>query len=163
VVNASVAFTTVSASDANTCALAINGTVYCWGDKSNGQVGDNLSSGSTATPTPVMMPSGVTFTAISLGHTHACALSSAGSAYCWGANFQGELGNGTEAESTVPTSVVMPGANTFTSITAALGHTCALTSAATAYCWGRNSQGQMGNGTIVMFEKNLIPIPVTMP
>src|SRR5664280_14839 len=129
---------------AHTCALAPSGQVSCWGDNTYGQLGDNTTSNR---PKPVTVQQGsVTFASITAGGIHTCGLTSAGAAYCWGYNWEGELGDNTfTAERDTP--VAVQGGVTFTSITAGGWHTCGLTSAGAAYCWGQNGDGQLGDGT----------------
>ncbi|MFN5343768.1 MAG: RCC1 domain-containing protein, partial [Roseiflexaceae bacterium] len=101
-----------------------------------------------------------TFTQISGGSTHTCALNSAGTAYCWGLNDYGNLGDGTTTNNNAPIAVSMPAGVTFTSITAGVAHTCAITSTGTAYCWGYNVSGQLGDGTTT---NRTTPVVVSMP
>ncbi|MFN5933617.1 MAG: RCC1 domain-containing protein, partial [Roseiflexaceae bacterium] len=100
-----------------------------------GQLGNNTITDST-TPVVVTKPSGVTFSAITSGSEHSCALTSMGTAYCWGRNYEGQVGNGTvgSAGFEIPTAVTMPAGAAFTQISAGGNHTCALTSSGSAYC-----------------------------
>lgn len=93
----------------------------------------------------VPVPAGVEFVAVSVGHTHACALTQSGQAYCWGSNEYGQLGTGDLASQQTPAPVT--GGHTFTLIDAGEQSTCALTVDSKAYCWGRNSYGAVGLGT----------------
>ena len=68
---------------------------------------------------------------------------SGGTAYCWGFNGQGQLGDGTNR--LVP--VAVSGGRTYTALVAGGQHTCGLVSGGTAYCWGENYYGQLGDGT----------------
>jgi alpha-tubulin suppressor-like RCC1 family protein len=88
----------------------------------------------------------VTFVRMSAGSNFTCALNTEGTAYCWGDNFNGQLGNGGSANSNVPTKVSTN--LKFVAITSGQAHTCAITSAGVAYCWGDNSWGQLGAGTV---------------
>src|SRR5450759_166470 len=83
---------------------------------------------------------------IATGGSHTCALAPSGQAYCWGLNSNGQLGDntGTERHTPVP---VQQGAVTFTSIAAGKLHTCGLSSAGQAYCWGVNWHGELGDNT----------------
>jgi alpha-tubulin suppressor-like RCC1 family protein len=86
---------------------------------------------------------------ISAGGEHACAIVS-GAAYCWGENFNGELGDGTNLNSAVPVAVDTSGVlagQTLIQITAGYEYTCALDSAGAAFCWGSDLYGQLGDGT----------------
>ncbi|MBU1240570.1 hypothetical protein KKF84_11615 [Myxococcota bacterium] len=92
----------------------------------------------------------VTFTQISGGGYHFCAIDSEGSTYCWGYNSSYQLGDGTTEESNRPVRV-----NTtqqFVQITAGEIHTCALNDVGQAFCWGDNSVGQLGDGTIIQSQ-----------
>jgi alpha-tubulin suppressor-like RCC1 family protein len=132
----------VAAGDYHTCALKSQGGVKCWGWNGNGELGDSTM---TTRDTPVdvkNMPNGIN--AITTGGTHTCALTSQGGVKCWGRNVNGELGNGTNAYSTIPVEVagLTSGVN---AIAAGGTHTCALTSEGGVKCWGGNLDGQLGN------------------
>ncbi|MBM4413646.1 MAG: hypothetical protein FJ040_09435 [Chloroflexi bacterium] len=103
--------------------------------------------GHTAKSNSLNMPMASTgFTSISAGMIHTCALTSAGVAYCWGFNSDGQLGDGTTTNRSRPVAVRMPVGVTFASISVGGGHTCARTRAGVAYCWGTNWAGQLGMG-----------------
>ena len=138
-------FTSISVGGQHACALGAGGLAYCWGADSVGQLGDSRTINST-TPIPVSGGGGTaTFASISAGWRHTCALTAAGSAFCWGSNERGQLGAGTNGGfSDTPVSVV--GGLQFASISAGGDHTCAVTTAGAAYCWGSNFDGQLGNG-----------------
>src|SRR5947199_232466 len=88
---------------------------------------------------------GLTFAQVSAREYYACGVTTAGAAYCWGYNGDGELGNGTTTTS--PTPVAVSGGLTWAAVSAGLYHTCGVTTAGAAYCWGYNGDGQLGNGT----------------
>src|SRR5450759_2257742 len=90
------------------------------------------------------------------GAYHTCALAPSGQAYCWGLNDWGQLGDNTNTERHTPVAVQQAGAN-FTSITAGVYHTCGLTGAGAAWCWGYNGEGQLGDNTTANR-----PIPVAV-
>lgn len=154
VMPAGLTFTSVSASipyhvaNPFTCGLTPAGTGYCWGGNDQGQLGDG-SVATRPTPGPVAAPAGVTFTSLGTGADHACGLTPAGTVYCWGANNEGgQLGDGTTTNRLTPVSVAMPPGVTFAALGVGAHHTCALTPAGAAYCWGSNLRGRLGDGTL---------------
>jgi alpha-tubulin suppressor-like RCC1 family protein len=128
---------------AQSCALAADGTAYCWGFNGSGQVG----SGSTdeSVTAPVQVQGGIRFASISAGCRHTCALTAEGVAYCWGRNSDGQLGNGETVNRHTPVAVA--GGVVFRAITAGYDHTCGIATDGSAYCWGKNEFGQLGDGT----------------
>lgn len=156
-----VSFRSLSLGHDHMCALDVMGRSFCWGDVSSGQVGDGSQPASVDVPTPAAMPEGKSFTALSAGTRHNCALDTGGVAYCWGISFDGALGNeGASGSAYTPSAVTMPEGVRFTSISVGWGFSCALSDGGQAYCWGGAGSGQSGNGNL---EDQLIPTPVTMP
>jgi alpha-tubulin suppressor-like RCC1 family protein len=141
-----VAFASISAGSQHTCGLNGSGQGYCWGANSNGQLGNNATA-AQKTPVAVQMPVGVTFSAIAAGEKHSCALDTTGQAWCWGYGGDGATGAGFSFGDSIPVQVTHPSGVTFTSIHTEYRHTCALTSAGQAYCWGKNGSGQLGNNS----------------
>lgn len=158
-------FTAISAGGQHTCGLTDAGQAYCWGSAGHGQLGNGFGNGDSTQfqPEPVLVddPAGgpVTFSAISAGGAHTCALTTTGTAYCWGWNQAGQAGNDTALYAVRPAAVADPddGPVTFSAISAGGAHTCALTTTGTAYCWGWNPHGQLGNENIAAQAK---PTPV---
>ncbi|MBY6242725.1 Ig-like domain repeat protein [Methylosinus sp. Sm6] len=128
----------------HSCALTSAGAVKCWGDNDFGALGDGTQ---TRRPAPVAV-SGLAsdVVAITAGGLHSCALTGAGAVKCWGNNFEGQLGDGTDADSLTPVAVSGLSSGVV-AIAAGDGHTCALTSAGAVKCWGGNNAGQIGDGT----------------
>jgi alpha-tubulin suppressor-like RCC1 family protein len=134
----------ISAGYHHTCAVLSDGTAKCWGDDTYGQLGDGTTGGYSLTPVAVFGLSNAV--AISAGDYHTCALLSDGTARCWGANAQGQLGDNSITPS--PTPVAVFGLSNAVAISAGYYHTCALLGDGTAQCWGRNSSGQLGNDSM---------------
>ena len=101
-------------------------------------------SDAASTAPPTTEPVALEAVQVAAGDQHACALLPDGSAWCWGYNFQGQLGNGSNASSVRPVAVL--GDHTFESLTAGRYFTCGLKADGAAWCWGDNSRGQLGNG-----------------
>ena len=147
----------VVAGDNHTCALKGNGKMLCWGEGGDGQLGH----GGTADkdhPVYVKANSSTDLSNIvqmTTGQQHTCVLKESGKVLCWGSDTQGRLGNG----STVTTNQNYPvyvhesetSSNHLTSVVqvqAGGGHTCALSSAGQAYCWGYGNYGQLGTSNM---------------
>jgi alpha-tubulin suppressor-like RCC1 family protein len=126
----------------HTCALTAQGAAFCWGDNWHGQLGQGQTVPNSVTPLPV--PGGITFRSLSAGGYHTCGVSLDGPTWCWGFNFDGELGDGTFDAGTGPRKVV--GGHLFIALSAGARHTCGLTASGAAYCWGNNDRGSLGVG-----------------
>jgi len=146
-VSGGIKFTSISSGFGHTCGLATNGSVYCWGENPDGQLGDGTTVAQRLVPV-LVVGSGTTlqFTAVSAGSRFSCALATDQSAYCWGNNDGGQLGDSTRTSSATPVRVFGSGTTLlFTSLSAGTDHTCAVTTSHDAYCWGRNNNGQRGS------------------
>jgi alpha-tubulin suppressor-like RCC1 family protein len=110
---------------------------------------------------------------VSVGGLHTCAVLDTGEVQCWGANDNGQIGNGTTATSTVPRKV--SGITTAIGVSAGATHTCALLHDGTVRCWGNNGSGQLGIGrtsppdppvlspVVVQFDHDADPATPTVP
>ena len=135
----------MAAGSAHTCGLTTGGLAYCWGYPFFGELGNGSIGSMVAQTIPVAVSGGLTFSSILSGESHTCALTSGGTAYCWGYGIYGQLGDGTATNSGTP--VAVSGDITFASLKVGELHTCGLTGAGAAYCWGDNEFGQQGDGT----------------
>ena len=126
------------------CAVTTAGAALCWGSNSYGQLGDGTTV-NRWTPTPVNgLSSGVL--AIAVGSYHTCALITGGAMQCWGRNNSGQLGDTTTADHLLPAAVSGLSSNV-AAIAAGYLHSCAVTTAGAAKCWGDNQSGQIGDRT----------------
>ncbi len=142
----------ITAGYAHTCAIAVSGAAFCWGNNENGQLGNGTTTGGTS---PVAVAGGLSWKALSAGYRDSCGLTTAGALYCWGGNEFGQLGDGSTGERHTPTAI-MPGTE-FQSVSAGETSSCAVTTAGVAYCWGDNEYGQLGIGT---HAASLVPVKI---
>lgn len=131
----------------HTCGLTTAGVAYCWGRNAFGVLGDGAVGNGRSSPAAVV--GGLTFAKLTVGDFHACGLTAAGAAHCWGWNASGQLGDGTDLAQSAGRSspVAVVGELIFATISAGAAHSCGVTSAGAAYCWGSNRAGQLGDGT----------------
>lgn len=140
-----------------TCALTSVGSVKCWGFNGHGQLGDGTTQ-DRLTPTDVVgLGNGII--SISVGRFHTCALTNTNGVKCWGANGQGQLGDGTtlgtSQQQHMPVDVA--GLSGVVALSAGDFHTCAVIRTGGVKCWGDNSAGQLGDGTT---QRRLRPFDV---
>jgi alpha-tubulin suppressor-like RCC1 family protein len=127
--SASIGFSTIE-DRSHTCALRAQGSVFCWGANTHGQLGNGTTTDRT-TPTAVLNLTGVV--AVTSGLAHTCALRGNGTVLCWGENSNGQLGNGSTTDHSTP--VLVSGLNDAVSIAAGGLFTCALRSNGAVLCW----------------------------
>ncbi|MDI6734175.1 MAG: Calx-beta domain-containing protein [Patescibacteria group bacterium] len=161
----------IEAGENHTCAVSKSGNAYCWGEGGSGRLGRDTTTDGV---TPVRIKKGAAVSGdyngdylsnikwISAGDDHTCAVSRAGNPYCWGDNAAGELGNDNTIDSKVPVQVIAGGAvddeklngklARIQQITAGADFSCAASEAGNLYCWGRNNYGNLGNGSISVYE-----------
>jgi len=130
----------------HTCVLATDGTVWCWGQNGNGNLGDGtfLNQGD-----PVQAVLGGTATILAAGGSTTCAALSDNSLKCWGKGNSGQIGNGATSLSNwtpVYTSLV-PASFTVAHIEIGATHSCAISVAGAAWCWGQYNNGRLGTTT----------------
>ena len=144
----------IAAGDQHSLALLSDGTVMAWGSNKAGQLGDGFGHEVSTVPVPVSGLSGVT--AIAAGSSHSLALLSDKTVMAWGANGNGQLGDGTTATAYVP--VPVSGLSGVTAISAGFTNSLALLSDSTVMTWGYNDYGQLGNGTTT---DSTVPVAVS--
>ena len=139
------------AEGAHSLAVTTDGAAWAWGDNSTGQLGNGTTNGST-TPVRVSGLGGVS--AVAAGAEHSLALRTDGTVWGWGYNFYGQVGapsavcqNGSCSTQNRLTPVQVSGLSGVTAIAAGSQHSLALKSNGTVWAWGRNDEGQLGNGT----------------
>ncbi len=130
-----------------TCALGSSGRAFCWGVNTSGQTGSGLGLPfQSSVSRPTEMAAG--FTTVSSSGFHSCGLQADGSAWCWGRNDWGQLGNGkTGQREDLPVRV--QASFPFVSISAGAAHTCAIDFRREAWCWGNNQSSQLGRNKVL--------------
>ncbi|MEY3896593.1 MAG: hypothetical protein RLZZ214_2113 [Verrucomicrobiota bacterium] len=153
----------VAAGSFHSLALCGDGTLAAWGRNDFGQLGNNSTTQSNVpiniTNSGVL--SGKTVVAISAGYYHNLALCSDGTVAAWGQNTYGQLGDGTNTNSSVPVAVTTAGGlsgKTVTGIVAGYYHNLAQCSDGSLIAWGRNSYGQLGNNSAT---DSSVPVDIT--
>jgi hypothetical protein len=126
------------------CARKRDGSLWCWGFNGSGQLGIG-SHAESHSPVHVMNDVGT----FAIGQSHSCAVKTDGSAWCWGSNAFGQLGAGPGVQHQIlPQTVTRLLGNVARVVSSPVStHTCAIKSDGTAWCWGRNAHGQIGDGT----------------
>ena len=132
----------ISAGHSHTCAILQDGTLKCWGQDNNGQVGDGGTNSDQSSPVTINLGSSRTADSVSAGIYHTCAVLDDGSIKCWGLNNEGQLGDGSTTTRTTPVSVNLDAGKIAFAVAAGMHHTCALVDSHVE-CWGINDQYQL--------------------
>lgn len=135
----------IATSASFTCARTAVGAVWCWGLNTNGQLGIGSTTNSLQAGMAVGLSQGVVD--LSLGATYACAVRDDGKVWCWGRNDNGQLGDGSLTQRNVPT-LVNDNFGVYVAVAAGSAHTCGMTDIGLPKCWGANSSGQLGDGSV---------------
>jgi alpha-tubulin suppressor-like RCC1 family protein len=126
-------------------AVRIEGTAWAWGTGANGRLGDSTTTNKSS---PVSVVGGFTdWSQVSAGRYHSLGLRTNGTAWSWGFNSNGRLGDGTTVDTSSPVSVV--GCINWCQVAAGSTHSLALTTTGTAWAWGYNGTGRLGDNSIV--------------
>ena len=131
----------------HSCAITDNGTTVCWGQGSQGQLGNGATSEEASPVTTAPFPFNQKAVALASGEEHTCALMSTGSVACWGNGANGRLGNGASSSASTP-ELTEPfgGGRTAVAISSQHQHTCALLNDGNVSCWGSDEDGRAGTG-----------------
>jgi len=144
-VDSGTSYSEIAAGEDSSCGITTAGVLKCWGNNTNGVLGDGSS---TTRSSPVVIDSGVTYSKITIGGTwimHSCGITTAGVLKCWGNNSAGQVGRG-DLVTPVLSPVVVDTGVTYREVSATGKSTCAITTGGTLKCWGNNSVGQLCNG-----------------
>lgn len=136
----------IAAGTYHVLALKNDGTVWAWGDNVSGQIGD----GTTVDKTSPVQVSGLTnIKSIAAGRFFSLAVKDNGTVWTWGENLYGQLGDGTLVDKSTPVQV--SGLTNVSDAVVASGafHCLAMKTDNTIWSWGRNTYGNLGDGTVV--------------
>ncbi|MFH1282651.1 MAG: T9SS type A sorting domain-containing protein [bacterium] len=136
----------VSAGKIHSLALADDGSVWAWGDNGDGKLGDGTVNDS-AVPVKVAGLEDKKIVAIAASYVHSVVLGEDGSVWAWGHNVNGELGNGTKTNSNIPVQVIGLEDKTIIGVAVGYDHTLVLTRDGSVWAWGRHDNGELGDGT----------------
>lgn len=143
VASAPLPFVQVTVGSGHTCSVTNTNRAYCWGRNEGGQLGDGTTTGRTA---PRAVAGGLRFRIVSAGDDYTCGITTDDRAYCWGSDVYGTLGNGPSVGHTLRPGRIVGGVR-FRQLRTGSTHTCGVSTANVAYCWGDNSSGQLGIGS----------------
>lgn len=131
----------------HSCGVTTDNRAYCWGGNLDGQLGDGTSATRLK---PRAVAGGISFARVSAGADHTCGVSAAQVAHCWGYNYYGALGDGGplgDAANVHRSPFPVAGGLSLAGVAAGRVHSCGVTTAGGAYCWGADNAGQLGDGT----------------
>jgi hypothetical protein len=138
----------IAAGNDFTCALDLSGGAWCWGDNRYGQLGDGTTTVRGSAARVSSLSSGVT--GLAAGSNHVCAILSGGAVNCWGANRDGQLGDGTTTDRAAPVAVGDGFTGGAQAIAVGGNHSCATDGNGALLCWGSNYYYELGDGTASM-------------
>ncbi|HSD88633.1 MAG TPA: hypothetical protein VLB44_13990 [Kofleriaceae bacterium] len=144
----------IDAGGEHICGIS-DGRLFCWGKNDHGQVSDTVGGDITA-PLEITVVGGPSaWTTVSAGMETTCAIGDR-KLFCWGANNNGQLGDGTQTDRGVPTQIA-PTIADWIAVSTGFHHTCAVSEGSGVHCWGENFYGQSGPGAS---DPQLTPNPV---
>jgi alpha-tubulin suppressor-like RCC1 family protein len=142
----------VSSGGSHTCAVKSDGSLFCWGANISGQLGNDSTADSSVAQQE--STAATDWAEVSSGNASTCAIKSDGRLFCWGYNIDGQLGNGSDQDSHVPVQESTAAAD-WAQVSVGSIHTCAVKTDGRLFCWGANSNGQLGTNSN---EDSLIPV-----
>jgi alpha-tubulin suppressor-like RCC1 family protein len=161
--------TQIAAGGSHVCARRTDGQVRCWGTSALGQLGNGDDANVNPLPTAVQNVAGTgplqNVVQVTAGIQHSCARLANKQVRCWGADYQGQLGNG------APTGVYLrpvavrkvdgsANIGNVTNLSTGSWHTCAVLGSGQARCWGDGGEGQLGEGND---DDRTLPVVVEHP
>ncbi|QZY29126.1 RCC1 domain-containing protein [Nocardioides coralli] len=116
------------------CGVTTDEAAWCWGENEYGVFGNGKSNGSSSNPVQVAGAAG--WASIEASHIHTCAVKTDHTAWCWGNNRLGQLGNGAVSNTGHPLPIQVGTDADWASVTTGYNFTCGLKLSGDLYCWG---------------------------
>ena len=149
-------FAQISAGRGFSCGVKADGSGWCWGDDTNGELGNGATTGQQDNPSPVS--GGHVFSMIAVSNYHACGLRNDGQILCWGNDTYGQLGNAGGGASSSPG--VISDVGPWVYVTTGDSNTCGIKTDGSAWCWGNTNNGRNGEGTLTPTSLQT-PVPIS--
>ena len=138
-VDTTLTFTDLTAGTNHICGIDSTDKAWCWGYDGSEALGNG--TGTDDKYSPVAVTGALEFTHLTAGGHHTCGIDTTGKAWCWGADWSGQVGNGNVAQqSTEPVPVAVASDRIFSHLTAGFFHTCGIDTTGTSWCWGAGRQ-----------------------
>jgi alpha-tubulin suppressor-like RCC1 family protein len=144
-VGTSANWASVTAGTFNSFAIDKDGTLWGWGYNFHGELGNGKNGSGSNEPEPVKIKDGIA--SVSPGVWHTIAVDTDGRLWSWGSNDDGQLGDGTNASKNRPEPIETETETRFASVSASSNQSFAICETGSLWAWGRNVNGQLGDGT----------------
>ena len=146
---AATSWSVIAGGQYHSLGITSQGRLYAWGG--NGGIGalGNLSTLDAPAPVLVSGPASTSWVAIAAGGDHSYGITSIGRLYAWGGAYYGKLGDLTTTNKSSPVLVSGPASTSWSLVASANGTGFAISTIGRLYAWGRNSNGQLGDNTLV--------------
>ena len=133
----------------HTCGIVTNGSAFCWGYNGGGRLGIGKET-TQSSHHPVQVAGNMQWALLSAGAYHTCGIVTNGSAFCWGDNGFGQVGipnitSQTPSDNSYSSPTPVTGDLQWTLLSAGAFYTCGISTNGSAWCWGDNRDGQLGN------------------
>jgi alpha-tubulin suppressor-like RCC1 family protein len=151
------AATRVSAEAHFSCAVLDTGALYCWGENTEGQLGQDDTYPGADEFEPLRVADFDDWLGIDAGQGHACGLRAPGSLWCWGRNSDVQLGTGPKTPVQFRLPQAVGSESDYVLAQAGQMQSCAIREEGELSCWGRNDFGNLGTGDL---DPRLVPTPV---
>jgi alpha-tubulin suppressor-like RCC1 family protein len=149
---------TLGVGQEHTCAIRMDGFLWCWGSNVELALGYPTPGGATLVKVPMRVAGMTKWRQVSASRLDSCAVSTDGAGYCWGRGDEGQLGNGTTDSKGVPTRIGKD--NDWMELAVSWFYNCGRRRDDSVWCWGQNDGGQLGLGDMV---RRSSPARVSLP